>query len=319
MNYRQLGSTDLTVSEIGFGAWGIGGSANGALGYGPTDPEESDLALRTAFDRGINFFDTSDLYGFGNSEKVIGRSLKNVRKEIILATKVGFLDANHAQDFSSEYIRTSIEGSLKRLETDYVDLYQLHSPPLEALRNDPRILPTMESLRKEGKIREFSISVDSPNDGAAAINEFGFKCVQANLNMADQRALDNGLLSLCVQKNVGFIARTPLSFGFLTGHYSSTDSFHPQDHRGKWKTEQLDRWAGAFQLFEGAVADRSGQTQAQIALRFCLSCPGVTTTIPGMLTEQHVTENSRASELGPLTETEMQRFAEIYHGNTLFA
>lgn len=318
MKYRKLGSTDITVSEIGFGAWGIGGSVDGALGYGPTNPDESREALQRAFDIGVNFFDTSDLYGFGNSENLIGQALKTVRDQIIIATKVGFLDADHTQDFSPEYIRTSIEGSLRRLDTDFVDLYQLHSPPLETLRNDPRILPTLESLRREGKIREYSISVNSPEDGASAIHEFGFKCVQANLNMADQRALNNGLLSQCARENIGFIARTPLSFGFLTGCYSSKDSFHIQDHRGRWKTEQLERWAGAYKLFESSVANKNIQTQAQVALRFCLSCPGVTTAIPGMLTKQHVEENSKASDLGPLSEQEMQSISEIYDEQKLF-
>lgn len=318
MKYRNLGSTNITVSEIGFGAWGIGGSVDGALGYGPTDPQKSKEALETAFDIGINFFDTSDLYGFGNSEKVIGQALKNVRDRVVIATKVGYLDANHKQDFSPEYIRRSIEGSLRRLETDYVDLYQLHSPPLKTLRENPLILPTMESLQREGKIREFSISVNSPEDGAVAINEFDFNCIQANLNLTDQRAMDNGLLSMCARENIGFIARTPLSFGFLTGHYSSTDSFHKQDHRGRWNARQLGKWAGAFKLFENAVTNRKGRTQAQIALQFCLSCPGVSTAIPGMLTKQHVEENSQASELGPLSKQEMQSLSEIYSEHDFF-
>ena len=101
------------------------------------------------------------------------------------------------------------------------------------LHREPEILDTMDSLKTEGKIREFSISVDTPDDGLVAINEFGARCVQANLNMTDFRALDNGLLSLCVQKNVGFIARTPLSFVFLTGQYSGKEEFHPQATRGK--------------------------------------------------------------------------------------
>ena len=319
MKYRQLGSTGLKVSEIGFGAWGVGGNVNGAMGYGPVDQDESIQALRGAFDLGINFFDTSNLYGYGNSEILIGRALKSVRDQTIIATKVGIINADHDQDFSRENMRESVEGSLKRLDTDYIDLYQLHNPPLELLRSDPTILPAMEELQKEGKIREFSISVASPDEGAAAINEFGFKCVQANLNMADHRALDNGLLALCAQKNVGFIARTPLVFGFLTGQYSSKDTFHPQDHRTLWKPEQIDRWAGAYQLFESAVSEMPGQTQAQVALRFCLSSTGVSATIPGMLTKQHVEENSKASDLGPLTDTEMQKISDIYRSQTLFA
>src|SRR3989338_3843598 len=225
MNYRQLGATGLKVSEIGFGGWGIGGVANGAVAYGPTDDRESVDALQRAFDLGINFYDTSDVYGYGHSEALIGAVFKRVRTKVTIASKVGFLRADGPQDFSSRHIRTAIEQSLRRLQTDYIDLYQLHSPPIMLLESDVGIMHTLESLRKEGKIRALGISVRSPDDGLIAIRKFGFKCVQVNFSLLDQRAVENELMELCKARNVGLICRTPLCFGFLSGKYSAESVF----------------------------------------------------------------------------------------------
>ena len=131
MKYRNFGSTGLKVSEIGFGGWGIGGNNNNAKAYGPTNNQESILALKTAFDKGINFFDTSPLYGFGQSEILIGQTFKSNRDKVIIVTKVGYTDYLGNQNFSTKYIKKSLEDSLKRLETDYVDIFQLHDLPIE--------------------------------------------------------------------------------------------------------------------------------------------------------------------------------------------
>lgn len=318
MKYRPLGTTGLQVSEIGFGSWGIGGNVNGAIAYGPTDDHESKLALRRAFELGVTFYDTSDFYGFGHSEYLIGQVLREVRSQIIIATKVGLIDASGAQDFSPQHIRKSAEASLRRLQTDYIDLYQLHSPLIDVLQQDDRILSTLQSLQSEGKIRAFGISVRSPHDGLVAVTKFGFKSIQVNFNLLDQRALENGLFTLCEEHGVGIIARTPLCFGFLTGQCLQANRFDPRDHRSRWPREQVERWAEACWLFSSALIKREMQTNAQIALRFCLSQQGVSTVIPGMLTREHVEENVLASQLGPMTETELSNIAKIYHDNIFF-
>jgi aryl-alcohol dehydrogenase-like predicted oxidoreductase len=318
MKYRQLGQTGLEISEIGFGTWGLGGAVNGAVAYGPTDDQESKLALKRAYELGITFYDTADIYGYGHSERLLGEALKEVRQKIIIATKVGFVDPTGAQDFSAKHIRQSIETSLKRLQTDYVDLYQLHNPPMEALNRDETILATLRSLQKEGKIRAFGISLRSPDDGLAAVSNFGLKAVQVNFNLVDQRAMENGLFDLCQREGVGVIVRTPLCFGFLTGAYSVESQFAESDHRHKWSARQVERWAGAYQLFAAAFVNRHNQTHAQIALRFCLSYPTVSTVIPGMLTTAHVEEDVSASQLGPFSEAERLKMEQIYQDNTFF-
>jgi aryl-alcohol dehydrogenase-like predicted oxidoreductase len=318
MKYRLLGATGLRVSEIGFGGWGIGGSGNGAVAYGPTEDRESSLTLRRAFDLGVNFYDTSDFYGLGHSEELIGEALKEVRPQVILATKVGLLDPSGGQDFSPPHIRRSVEGSLRRLQTDYIDLYQLHSPSMDVLRQDNKILPAFHSLQTEGKIRALGISVRSPDDGLLAVTRFGFKAIQVNFNLVDQRAAEIGLLTLCEEENVGVIVRTPLCFGFLTGQYSEADQFDASDHRSRWPSEQIKRWAGANPLFSSMLGKREMQTHGQIALRFCLSYPSVSTAIPGMLTREHVQENVLASELGGLSQSELLGIRKTYRENRFF-
>ncbi len=318
MKYRKLDNTGLEVSEIGFGAWGIGGLTRGATSYGPTSDEESKLALRLAFESGITFYDTSDLYGYGHSERLIGETLKDVRGKTVIASKVGFLEHNGPQDFSPRHIRESIERSLKRLQTDYLDLYQLHSPPIDLLEKDDSILHTLSSLQKEGKTRAIGISARSPDDGLIAIEKLGFKSVQVNFNMVDQRAIENGLFDLAKKENAGIIVRTPLCFGFLTGGYSADSEFDFRDHRSTWPREQIERWATAQQLFSSILEENEGQTGAQIALRFCLSFQSVSSIIPGMLTAGEVRENVLASELGPFAERELLKINEIYRDNTFF-
>ena len=317
MKYRKLGQTGLEVSEIGFGAWGIGGVADGAPAYGRTDDQESITALRRAYELGVTYFDTAALYGLGHSEVLLGAALKDVRHQVVIGTKVGLLSVDGAKDFSVDHIEHSLEQSLKRLQTDYVDLYQLHGPSISVLEADNNILSALSSLQQKGKIRAFGISVDSPDDGLAAISKFGFNCIQVNFNLADQRALENGLFGLAGQKRVGIIVRTPLCFGFLTGAYPSDSEFEPGDHRSSWSSNQIEQWAGASQLFSTAVANRK-QTDAQFALRFCLSHPSVSTAIPGMLTREHVEENLLASDLGPLPEAGLRQLEKIYSEHTFF-
>lgn len=317
MKYRKLGNTGLEVSEIGFGTWGIGGVSDGAISYGPTDDRESTIALWRAFELGVNFFDTSDLYGYGHSESLIGEVFKDVRGKLLIASKVGFVKAYGRQDFSPKHIRKSIEGSLRRLQTDYIDLYQLHSPPVELLEKGG-IVDSFHSLKKEGKVRAIGISVRSPDDGLRAVEGFGFESIQVNFNMVDQRALETGLMDVCRKTGVGLICRTPLCYGFLTGKFSPTSRFDSQDHRSRWPSEQIALWANAYRLFSSAL-EYQNQTHGQIALKFCLSYPSVSTVIPGMLNKCEVEENVSASDLGALTDTERLKVEKIYRDNAFFA
>ena len=318
MHYRRLGLTGIEVSEIGFGAWGIGGDATGAVAYGPVDDRESARAVQVALERGVNFFDTADLYGFGHSETVLGAALRSVRKRVVIASKAGMLGTGERQDFSGAYLRAAIGRSLERLQTDYLDLLQLHSPTLEALRRDPAIMHTLEQLSREGRIRAYGISARSPDDALEAIREFGFRCVQVNFNLADQRAVDNGLFDLCARAGAGVIVRTPLCFGFLTGKYDARTQFAQSDHRNRWSVEQRERWTQASGLFASVVGGSDALAPAQIALRFCLSFAAVSTVIPGMQRVSEVEENVQASSLGALESAQREALREAYRGRSFF-
>ncbi|WP_247890185.1 aldo/keto reductase [Azospirillum brasilense] len=316
MRYRPLGRTGLTVSEIGFGTWGLGGDS-----YGPADDDVSRAALRAAFDRGITFYDTSDLYGAGHSETVLGAALEDVRARIVIGTKVGLLPHTGfamPQDFSVAHLREGLEASLDRLRTRYVDLYLLHSPELGLLRDDPEIIATLKEFQAQGKIRAWGLSARSPADAKAGVEEFDFPAVQVNYNMIDQRAQDDGLFALARARGTGIIARTPLCFGYLTGKLAGDHRFTGRDHRANWPADQLSRWAEAPGLF-AHLYDAAGQrTATQLALQFCLADDAVSTVIPGMMTAAEVDENVMAAERPPLTAEELTDIRSIYASNTFY-
>jgi len=315
MKYREFGGTGIRVSEIGFGAWGIGGTPKDAKAYGTTDDRTSMKALQRAIDRGISFFDTAPLYGYGHSEELIGMAVEHVRDKIILSSKVGYVNFSGEQNFSPEYIIKSLAGSLGRLKTDYLDIYQLHDPPLALLQKDKRIWQILEKLTDDGIIRVPAISVKTVEDAMIAITDFNFKSIQVNFNLVDQRILACGLLNECEKRGVGLIIRTPLCFGFLTGKYHADDDYDRQDHRSHWPTEQIDRWASAYKLFAGELQNGRKQTNAQIALRFCLSYKQVSTVIPGILNVEHVDENAESSDLGPFPDEALKKINRIYREN----
>jgi aryl-alcohol dehydrogenase-like predicted oxidoreductase len=313
MRYRPLGQSGLTVSEIGFGTWGLGGTRHGAVAYGPTDDAESLRALRRAFDLGVTFYDTSDLYGFGHSEELLGQAFASVRSEVVLTTKAGFLDAA-TQNFSPAHLESALTASLRRLRTDRADVYLLHSPPLDLLRADDAGVRWLTDLKRRGLARAVGLSVRSPEDGLAALVEFDLDCLEVNFNLTDQRARENGLLEACEDRGVGVIVRTPLCFGFLTGAYAE-GTFAAGDHRGRWSAAQRRRWHDAHALFGG---DSAASTPVQLALRFCLSYPGVSTLIPGMLNCEQVEENVAAGGPGPLPTVERERMEALYRAQDFF-
>jgi aryl-alcohol dehydrogenase-like predicted oxidoreductase len=318
MKHRALGATGLRVSEIGFGTWGLGGDTGGAVSYGPTNDETSRAALRCARAEGINFFDTADIYGFGHSEKLLGEVFENCRDQVVIASKGGFVDAGK-KDFSPAHLRAALEKSLRRLRSDFIDLYQLHDPPITLLREQPEILELLEEFRASGKIRAWGFSARSPEEARVAVEEFNAPCLQVNFNLTDQRALAGGLFELCRQRKIGVIGRTPLCFGFLTGKYSHTRSFDAKDHRSRWSPEQLQRWENANESFRFLFEANPGDTPAQLALRFCLSFDTITTVIPGMLNNEHVCENAAASERGPLPDDQIKRAIEVGAATEFFA
>jgi aryl-alcohol dehydrogenase-like predicted oxidoreductase len=310
MRYRPLGRSGIAVSEIGFGAWGIGGATPGATSYGSTDDTVSLRALEEALARGINFFDTSSVYGYGHSEKLLGRVLRNCRDRVVIATKSGLTEYGAPTDFSPHRIRSTLMESLGRLQTDYVDILQLHNPPPARIRDAADIVETIARLKDEGLIRAFGVSVRAPADGLLALAHLDPDVIQTNFNLLDQRALDCSLLDEAEAAACAIVARTPLCFGFLSGQVNERTAFAPDDHRSRWPRSQIVAWANAARDML-AHADRA-QTPSQFALQFCLSYSPVTSVIPGMLRREEVVDNAAASGLGALGQATLAALRARY-------
>lgn len=310
MDYRPLGP--LRVSVIGFGAWGIGGQTPGATSYGKTDDAVSRRALHEAIEQGINFFDTSSVYGDGHSEALIGELTARERDRMVIATKAGITPGYQGYDFSPASLRASLEGSLRRLRTDRVDLFQLHNPDLDTVVAFDGLGDLVERLRAEGKIRTFGISTRSPDDALTLLDRPGIDCFQVNFNLLDWRALDCGLFERAANAGKAIIARTPLAFGFIAGHLTADAQFDPSDHRSRWSREQIAIWVdAAADIFTSLGRGQSPAERAAIALQFCLSFAAVATVIPGMTTPAEVEANAAATR-GALSADDLARMGAAY-------
>ena len=293
MRYRQLGNTGLKVSEIGTGCWAIGGNQFGNS-YGFTGDEESISAIRRAVELGCNFFDTADVYGHGHSEELLGQALKHVRNEIIIATKVGgnFYGPYPKADFSEKYLFFAVEKSLERLQTDTIDLYQLHNPPIEMIQKGDLFKP-LDKLKKEGKIRFYGLSIHDPLEGVISMEVSKPATIQVVYN-AIRRYAETELFPKAKEKGVGIIAREPLHNGFLTGKYQISDTFIPGDIRHDWPKEYIARILEVVEKWKRQQRS-STLSLTQLSLRFVLSNDAVSCVIPGTKTVKQVEENLGAS------------------------
>jgi aryl-alcohol dehydrogenase-like predicted oxidoreductase len=302
MNYRKFGKTDLMVSEVGFGAWAIGGAAkvgNTAIGWGEADDDISKKAIHAAIDAGINFFDTADFYGLGHSEELIGEALKE-NKDVFIATKVGHreIDDKIVLDYSKEYILQACDASLKRLNREVIDYYQLHSARLNHLQQG-ECIAAMEQLKQEGKIRYWGLSLNTfyPAPEADYLMDKnlgdGFQLV---FNLINQRALST--IKKAAAGGYGIIARMPLQFGLLTGKFSSETKFASDDHRSfRLTNEIVENSLNILKEKVWAIARSENLSPTQLALNFILSYPEISTVIPGIRTEHHVQQNTSGLKL----------------------
>ena len=308
MHYRKLGDTDLVVSEIGFGTWGLGGDA-----YGIIEEVEALRLLRHAYEQGISFYDTADLYGQGRSEKLLGQFCKDFRKDVIIASKSGWItqpDGSSSQDFSARHIHDALTESLQRLQTDYIDLYLLHDPPAD-MRMLDETLRMLEEMQRNGHIRYLGISARTPLDGQTFLGYSGCSAIEANLNLIDQRAIVCGLMDSLEEHSAGLIARTPLAFGFLTGQFAADADFGDHDHRSKRSDDDKQRWASSVRFFE-QLLEKTGNTPAQLALRYCLSFSQVTSVIPGMMRVKEIDEDVSVSGYAPLDQEDLDLIRRMY-------
>ena len=317
MNYRQFGNTDLTVSEIGFGTWAIGGAASVggvAIGWGPSDDNTSIAAIHAALDAGINFFDTADFYGLGHSEELLGKTIGN-RKDVFIASKVGQkigADNKIAIDYTKNHLIKACELSLQRLKRDCIDFHQLHVARLPHLENG-ECIEAMQQLQQQGKIRYWGISLLTFNPFPEA--EFflnndlgnGFQLV---FNLINQKAAP--ILSKAKAKGYGIIARMPLQFGLLSGKIKVDTSFPSDDHRSYRVVPTIT--ASILKILKEQVwslCEKYQTTESGLALSYILSYPEISTVIPGIRTPEHVVLNT--NHLVQIEEIDKKHLQQLYN------
>ena len=316
MQYRAFGRTGWKVSSVSFGAWAIGGT------WGTVDDNESLAALHKAIDLGVNFIDTADVYGDGRSERLISQVLKERREEIVVVTKAGRrLDPHVAGGYNRENLTAFIERSLKNLDVETLDLVQLHCPPTEVYYM-PETFGVLDDLVTAGKIRYYGVSVEKVEEALKAIEYPNVQSVQIIFNIFRQRPADL-FFKLAQEKQVGILARVPLSSGMLTGKMSRQTQFESDDHR------KFNRQGEAFdkgETFSGVDYDLSlqaveelrslvpeGWTMAQFALRWILMHEAVSCVIPGAKRPSQAEDNVASADLPPISAETMAKVGEIYN------
>lgn len=320
---RHLGRSGIEVSALGMGCWAIGGpfwSGETPHGWGEVDDEESIRAVHAALDCGINFFDTANVYGAGHSERVLGRALAGRRSQVVIATKFNALfDETTRQvmgsDSSPEGIRRACEESLRRLNTDTIDLYQFHDNGFPAEKAAP-VRDTLEALVKAGKIRAYGWSTDFPD--RAEVFALGPNCtaIQSQLNVLDDNP---AVIAVCETHNLALINRGPLAMGLLTGKYTAETKPSADDVRGEKSPQWMKyftngrpnpEWLARRDAIREILAS-GGRTVAQGALAWLWARSPQTIPIPGFRTVKQVEENAGAVQFGPLTPEQMREIAEL--------
>jgi aryl-alcohol dehydrogenase-like predicted oxidoreductase len=315
MQYRPLGRTGFDVSTVSFGAWAIGGT------WGPVDDQDSMAALRAALDAGVNFFDTADVYGDGRSERLLARLRRERREPFYVATKAGRRLVPHTADgYTKTTLTAFVERSLGNLETDAIDLLQLHCPPTDVYYR-PEVFGALDDLVREGKIRYYGVSVERVEEALKAIEFSGVQSVQIIFNMFRQRPIER-FFPEALRREVGILARLPLASGLLTGKLTAASTFAADDHRSfNRRGESFDRgetFSGVdYELGLSVVEDlRSlvtpGLTLAQLALRWILMFDAVTCAIPGGKNPRQVHENVAPADLPPLSIETMAAVRALY-------
>ena len=315
MQYRELGRTGWKVSAISFGGWAIGGT------WGKVQDSESLAALHRAVDLGVNFFDTADVYGNGRSERLLGKLRKERSENIYIATKAGRrLNPHIAEGYNRENLTAFVDRSLKLLDTDALDLLQLHCPPTPVFYM-PEVFGVLDDLVTAGKIRHYGVSVEKVEEALKAIEYPNVKTVQIIFNMFRHRPSEL-FFEQAKKRNVGILARVPLASGMLTGKFKSDSKFAPEDHRAFNRDgEAFDRgetFSGvdydvALQAVEELKAVcPEGISMVQFALRWILMFDAVTCAIPGAKRPSQAEENIAAADMPPLSDTVMAEVQRIY-------
>ncbi|MGI8719688.1 MAG: aldo/keto reductase [Nitrososphaeraceae archaeon] len=320
MKYRRLGKSDIKVSEIGFGAWTIGLDWWGKK----IEDDEAIRMLKRAFDKGINFFDTGDMYGKGKSEKLIGIAFKEMRNDVVYSSKWGY-DMYNAeqighnelpQKHNVEYLQYALDKSLERLQTDYMDVYSLHNPKMQAVANR-ELFAALDGLVTNGKIRSHGVALGPAigwrDEGLHAIKEHNITCLQTVYNILEQDP-GNDLLKAGEEKNVGIMARVPDASGILTGKVNENTTFNKNDHRSVRKKEWISEALKKVENMK-TIADKKGWDIPELAIKFILSHQSISVVLPTMISIEEIDKFSEISAGKYLEQHELDQVSEMYVNN----
>lgn len=315
MRYRQLGDTELQVSEVSFGTWAIGG------GWGHANDDEALKGLHQAMDAGVNFFDTADVYGSGHAEELLAKATKGKEDDNYVATK--FCRAGDIHDlstYSEESVRQYCESSLKRLKRERIDLYQIHCPPLSILK-DGHVFEVLDKLKTEGKIRHYGVSVETVEEGLFVIGIPGVKALQVIFNLFRQKPAEV-LFPQAKAAGVGILVRLPLASGLLTGKFTETSTFAADDHRSfnadgaQFNVGEtfagLPFNKGVELARELAWIAKGHGNMARASMRWILDNPNITCVIPGFKNERQVEDNLGTVHVPSFTPEELERIHSFY-------
>lgn len=308
MKYRTLGKTGLRVSVVGLGTMVHAGH------FGPMKDSESLAAIETALELGVNFIDTSDAYGAGYGESLLGNALKGKRDKIVLATKGGnvMVGPNRGKRiFEPDYIRRVMDESLGRLQTDYIDLYQLHNPTVEVIERGA-VWEVLERAKQAGKIRHYGVSINSMEEGSATVKDGRAETIQVEYNLLVQQPAE-AFFPAAQQANIGVIARVPLKRGILTGKLRQSDEqrFQGEDVRARsFKGEAFAEELGKAEQLKFLVHGPM-RSLGQAAIAFCIAHPAVSVVIPGGRNAEQMRENAAAADI-ELSAADLEKIADLW-------
>ena len=321
MDMKKLGHTDMMISPMGLGAWAIGGEwqfLGNPAGWGRVDDAESINTIHTALDMGVNLIDTAANYGAGHSERIVGQAVKHYSQAVVIATKFGY-DVDEANKFVQEHtspsaaianIRNECEQSLRNLDRDVIDLYQLHVNefPVEYVSG---VLEELEKLVQAGKIRYYGWSTDHAEPAATFVQGEHCVAIQHSTNVIQQH---NDILALTEVNNLTCLIRSPLAMGFLSDKYGSDTIFSETDVRIQFSDEMIHDFVEKRQHIRDILMS-DGRTVVQGALAWLWARSDTAIPIPGMRTVAQAEENCKAMEFGPLSQEQMQAIDDILNKN----
>jgi len=306
---RPLGNTGIEISEIGLGMWAIGGDA-----WGPVDDNESLNVIDASLEKGINFFDTADVYGTGHSEEILGRAMKGRRDKFIVATKIGWQNFDGEKPSTAytslEKLIEGVETNLKRLKTDVIDLMQSHidfrEPTMEIF------IEGFEKLKETGKIREYGLSTSD----FSYLKEFNSKGKMASIQIDYSilnRSAESDIFPYCMEQGIGTVIRGALAMGILTGKFNKDSTFDKEDWRNRWlrNAEENKIFLNDLSTVDKLKPLKGDRSLAELSLQFVLANKAVTTVIPGIKTVDQLERNTATAVLDPLPKADENKLNEI--------